>query len=310
MAVWDTKSIPAGEQFDYYREVICRAFVPLLPIAEGKPDRFESAVDTRTMGDLNRARVSAPMQKTHHGPAEVAATGDEFYFVNLQLQGRCRAQQGATDSVIEPGQFTVLDTSRPFYLEFDRDWQMLSFRLPRAYLDTQMLGRDVPLGTQVRSSGAAAAVPALMNALWSVDEATPNEVAGSMLASFAAAVAGALLGSAEVAQVPRDAHLRALVQQHLLAHLADPGLSVMSVSRDFGISPRTLHSLFEREDHTFAATLRGLRMTRAEQLLRTTSLSVTAVGEQVGYPDPSSFGRAFRGANGESPLVFRMLHEL
>ena len=31
MTVWDVAARPAGDQFGYWREVICEAFVPLTP---------------------------------------------------------------------------------------------------------------------------------------------------------------------------------------------------------------------------------------------------------------------------------------
>lgn len=50
----------------------------------------------------------------------MAAADGAFYFVNLQLVGRCRTRQGTEESVVEPGQFVVVDTTAPYYFDFDR----------------------------------------------------------------------------------------------------------------------------------------------------------------------------------------------
>ena len=41
-------------------------------------------------GTINRARIASRAQTTRHGPREVAATDEAFYFVNLQLAVDCR----------------------------------------------------------------------------------------------------------------------------------------------------------------------------------------------------------------------------
>jgi hypothetical protein len=88
-------------------------------------------VETRALGEINRARIRSRPQLTSHGPREVSRSQGEFYFVNLQLAGRCAVRHGEAESVVSPGQFTVLDTTEPYYLGFDAEWRVLSFRLPR-----------------------------------------------------------------------------------------------------------------------------------------------------------------------------------
>lgn len=51
--------------------------------------------------------------------------------------------------------------------------------------------------------------------------------------------------------------------------------------------------------------LAGLRQARAEQLLRDTTLGITAVGSACGYPEPAAFSSAFRRWTGKSPSAFR-----
>lgn len=301
MNTWDTSLLPKSEQFEFYHDVICRAFVPLLPIPVGERLGFASTVETRELGEVNRARIASPQQATHHGPAEVSATEAPYYFVNLQLAGRCAVRQGRTESVVSPGEFTVIDTTEPFYLDFDADWRMLSFRVPHEMLDERMRGVSVELGAAIGASGAGAAAIALLTSLWQIESPLSHAASFDLSLALAASVAGALSDRPAPMDDISNAGLRPLVLRYLERHLADPNLSVASVSHAFALSPRTLHSLFENETQTFAATLREMRMQRAAQLLRGGSLSVTAVGEAVGYPEPSSFGRAFRRIHGLPP---------
>ncbi|MFT4232506.1 MAG: AraC family transcriptional regulator [Leucobacter sp.] len=329
MPVWDTSALPAAEQFEYYHQVICRAFVPLLPVAAARRQGFASTVETRPLGELNRASVASPMQATHHGAAEVSATEGAYYFVNLQLAGRCRARQGSAESIVEPGQFTVLDTTEPFHLDFDRDWRMLSFRIPHEHLDARVRRDRIPLAAAIGQTGAGSAAIALIRALWSMHDELPEAAHADLELSFSAAVAGALAersgergterswergtapgaGPGDAAGLAGGDGLRAVISRYLEERIGDPSVSVDSVSRAFALSPRALHSLFEGGDETFAATLRTLRMRRAAELLADPAVSVTAVGAAVGYSDPSSFARVFRRFHGEPPRAFRASHE-
>ncbi len=51
--------------------------------------------------------------------------------------------------------------------------------------------------------------------------------------------------------------------------------------------------------------LTNIRIQEAKRLLLDTSLPISAVGEQVGYPDQFHFSKTFRKATGENPSAFR-----
>lgn len=303
---WDTSTLPVHDQFGYWHEVICKAFVPLTPRPIERREDFPSIVETRPMVRLNRAMISSRPQVTRHGPAEVAATDGAYYFVNLQLKGRCRVRHLRSDATVEQGQFVVLDTTRPYHLDFDQDWQMASFRVSHADLDNRLLGRQVELGRPIASAGIGAATVSLMSVLWDIGDDVPGAAARELEMAFASATVAALAAeSMDVTQVGSGIS-RAVIMQYVRAHLTDPNLSVRTACSRFLISPRTLHKVFEGDDETFAAEVRRLRMELAADLLghRAGPVSVSALGRSVGFADPSSFSRAFRRHFGVSPYEY------
>jgi AraC-like DNA-binding protein len=100
------------------------------------------------------------------------------------------------------------------------------------------------------------------------------------------------------------------VLRHVAAQLGDPGLSVHSVCRRFGVSPRTLHAIFEGHETTFAATVRRMRLERCAAALADAgeTAGVSAIAARYGYPDPASFSRAFRREYGLAPRELRERH--
>lgn len=300
MPVWDVASVPQREQFGYWREVICEAFVPLAPRATGDRHDFASRVEVRPLGALNCAVISSRAQHTAHGPAEVRRTGGAFYFVNLQLSGTCAVRHRGREDVVQPGGLTIVDTTEPYWFDFARDWRMVSFRVPHRQLGARVPDPDRVLGTAVDArSGAGLVVAQLMRSLWGVG-ATADAESPQWEQAFAAATA-ALFGGAADGIGPTG--LRRAVEDHVLANLQDPNLSVRAVAARFGISPRTLHNTFAGTDASFGEMVRGARLRGSAELLVDPSCtcSIAAVGAQFGFADPAAFGRAFRREFGATP---------
>ncbi len=71
------------------------------------------------------------------------------------------------------------------------------------------------------------------------------------------------------------------------------------------ITSRTLRRQLNTFDTSFQDILNEVRKSRALKLLKTTDKSVDDIAHELGYSDPSNFGRAFRKWVGKSPKAFR-----
>lgn len=96
---------------------------------------------------------------------------------------------------------------------------------------------------------------------------------------------------------------RAVEMMH--AHL-DRDLPLEEMAAAAYLSPFHFARLFKKltgaSPHAYLATL---RVTRAQQLLAETDLSVSEVSARVGYSSPSHFSKAFRQSTGMTPRSFR-----
>ncbi|MFK0156634.1 helix-turn-helix domain-containing protein [Streptomyces sp. NPDC090493] len=310
MQVWDITERPAREQFGFWREVICEAFVPLAPTRTNHEPGFAARVEAHALGDINRARIRSQPQLTAHGPREVRRSQGEFFFVNLQLAGRCAVRHGREESVVAPGEFTVLDTTEPYYLSFDTEWRMLSFRLPHRQLDTRLstAHRAAGLGRAIDgTSGVGGVVTAMMTSLWQVDGSTPTRALVDLEQSYLSVVAAALAVGTTLDDEDLYAGTRTAILRFVAANLGDPALSVGMVCRRFAISPRLLHRLFQEEGRSFASTVRSMRLGHCARVLadpRETA-TITETAARYGYTDPAAFSRAFRREYGVSPREVR-----
>jgi len=83
-------------------------------------------------------------------------------------------------------------------------------------------------------------------------------------------------------------------------------LELNTLARRLATSPRQLQRAFADAGQTsFRTYLRGVRMERADELLREGSLRVGEVAEAVGYSQPAQFAKAFRRHHGHAPSALR-----
>ena len=81
------------------------------------------------------------------------------------------------------------------------------------------------------------------------------------------------------------------------------------VAAQVHVSPRTLKRRLAEQGTSYSELLEAERERRARQLLDTTSLSVDAIAERLGYSDPANFSRAFRRWTGHTPGALRRAHQ-
>lgn len=95
------------------------------------------------------------------------------------------------------------------------------------------------------------------------------------------------------------------VVEFMSAHFAEP-LTLEQLADEAGISRFHFARLFKQKvgqsPHRFLATL---RLDAARRLLRTTDLSIAAIGSECGYASASHFAAAFTTKYGISPRQFR-----
>ena len=85
-------------------------------------------------------------------------------------------------------------------------------------------------------------------------------------------------------------------------------IAVKDIAGYFGYSEAYFCKRFKQYfGHSFVSYLTEYRMQQAEELMRTSSLSIKEIGKAVGYPDPNYFTKVFRRVRGVSPSGFRDL---
>jgi len=86
----------------------------------------------------------------------------------------------------------------------------------------------------------------------------------------------------------------------------EPELSLNDVAAQVNLSPCHFSAVFSQETgRTFKEYLTEIRIKKAKELLRTTTLKTFEICYQVGYNDPHYFSHVFRRNTGLTPTEFR-----
>jgi transcriptional regulator GlxA family with amidase domain len=89
---------------------------------------------------------------------------------------------------------------------------------------------------------------------------------------------------------------------------SDPSLDLEGTAAEVRLSPFHLSRLLKRQTgFGFAHHLRLIRVRHAEQLLRSSRLSVKEVAGSVGYSNTNALDRNFRTVLGMTPTIYRQL---
>lgn len=95
------------------------------------------------------------------------------------------------------------------------------------------------------------------------------------------------------------------IRKALELHLDKPGLSLEGFAALMSQGPSNLRRKFREHGTTFQKELTALRRSRAEALLSQSDLPLRSIGEKIGFSDPPSFSRSFKGWTGLPPGEYR-----
>ena len=95
-------------------------------------------------------------------------------------------------------------------------------------------------------------------------------------------------------------------KQYLAEHFESNDVSLNTIAAQVGVSSSYFSSIFKQETgQSFVEYLTKLRIDKACELLRCTTLRTAEIGERVGYNDPHYFSATFKKVTGVSPKDYK-----
>ncbi len=110
-----------------------------------------------------------------------------------------------------------------------------------------------------------------------------------------------------LAQLDASVQVGQRVRSVLLEALPGGGVGMEAVARRLGMSQRSLQRHLEQEGLTYTGLLQATRQSLAQHYLLKTDLPTGEISFLLGFDEPNSFFRAFRGWTGQTPEGLRQL---
>ncbi len=307
-----TDQVAEAESLDFWQDVVCRTF--FRADCHALSDRpFRGAISTTAMPQIAFSRVRSQEQRVVRTESHVRQTPGEVFLVNLQLSGTGMFSQDGREAVLQPGDFTCSDSTRPCTMNYVGDFEQLVFYMPRD-IAMSTIGRTdrltaLPiLGGSSIGSIVAPFLRQVASQIRNVEASTADR-----LSEIAMALAMTALGEL-AAGAPRQPSWGRIALLHRAkmfvdANAGDHSLSPSVVAAALGISLRYLQDLFRDDETTPSEWMwrRRLEMSRrnlSDPLLMASSISEIAFA--CGFADLAHFSRRFKAAYGTSPREFRL----
>ncbi|MFJ8108123.1 helix-turn-helix domain-containing protein [Streptomyces sp. NPDC096132] len=305
--VWTTDAVPEGERLAYWRDAVGRALVPMTVTAR-EDGPFSGRVTTGRLGYLRISTVEADPQRVSRTPAQIARADSDHVAVGVQTSGTATLLQDGRRSFVGEGDLVVYDTARPYVLQYPRPFSTRVVHIPRRAVglpeeELRRVTGTAIAGTEGSGALLASFLTTLAMSVPTCSPAVATRLAASVVDLFATLVDERTPADTLSPAAPRH-HLVPRIRDHIDRHLADPGLSPLSIAAAHHISVRYLHRLFEDEGVTVARLIQRRRLERcARDLTRrdTAAPTVSAVAQRWGFANPAHFSRVFRAAYGRSP---------
>lgn len=307
--VHDVRSLADGERFDAWTDAVSSSFVPLAAESDG-PDlrrRFTGSLVSQALGSALVTTVSGSAVTVARTPRQIASADPGFVKLGLQLHGRGVISQDGRTSAIDPGDFALYDTTRPYRLSFAGDFRqfVVMFPIDALPIDRDRLAR-VTAQRFAGGAGLAAIESSLLGAVSRQLDTGPLP-AGQSLSDAVFDVLGAALaersGSGDDAAGRRA--LRARIEAYIAAHIGDPELTVARIASVHHVSVRLLQKMFEEREETVSGWIRRRRLEAGRRQLAAGDAPVSMIAARWGFRDAASFTRAFRREYGVAPRDYR-----
>lgn len=308
----DTRHVEEHERFSYWRDAICDVFVQL-DASQLSPHTFEGQMKIGSLKEIKISEVSADSQRVIRSKRQIQKAVEDYFLVSLQTKGQGYIEQDQRIAKLQPGDFALYDSTRPYVLHFEQPFQQIVFQFPRSLLLDRC--KEAEQSTAVLHPGTQHPVcnfvstflKTVAHSYYHLDLTTQlrvSETTLDFLATALHAINGIKLNEVHSMGNMYLSGARSFIKNHL----ADPNLTPDDVANSQGISTRYLHKLFEKEGQSVAAYIREQRLEQCRLDLsdpKQADFTITEIAFRWGFNNASHFSRAFKKHYGVKPSEYR-----
>jgi AraC-like DNA-binding protein len=308
--VFQTRELAPQRRLEYWNELACNTFTPVVADTADIIHFTPSLIRAR-MGALCLGLVRSSPSIVHHGREHVARTREAMFFLHVQITGSSWNHQDGREALLEAGDFTLFDSTRPYKMSLDAANKVLVVGIPDALLRRQL---PHPEGVTAMRMAYGETLNRVLSdfsqSYWRQCRLDAEAAEITLTSALLSLLAGAYTRRHRAGEAG-SAHIEAMrlrIVHHVEQHLGDPELSPKSIAAVLKTSPRYVHTIFTRDDETLCRYILRRRLEESARLLGAAShrsLSVSAIAFDHGFASGTNFGKVFRERFGITPTEYR-----
>lgn len=294
-----------------WSDTVNRRFFPL-EIVPRRVHDFWARIDVLDHGTAQSGLIHAQGHGVRRTSRHAEGADDGYFKAFWLIDGRCEIAQGKNRALLEPGDWTVYDTTRPYSIEIGDDSRFAVLLLPHeACMQWGAIG-SLLCGDRLEAD------PASRGALFALLSMFDTLPAGALQGSEPVVDAmGRLLSVSLIDQacrrLPKGNDERRLVEarRYILTCVDDPALTPERLAKAMNMSRRALYALFKRIGATPGGLILQTRLDRCRDALANPALrhrTVTEIALDNGFGDSAHFSRLFKARFGLPPRQWRETH--
>jgi len=302
-----TQIVTPGEQFAYWRDAICDAYVPLEPERAEAPS-FRGSIEGSMLPELRSSTITAEAHEVRLSGAGLSRQQKSPFFVNLMAFGEAVVRQDGQTLRAGPGDIYVVDCTSTWEVDFRSSFSMFCIEIDDALLRPR-LGRRGRLASPVLA-GDRGTGRILANYMRLVQELPAQDLL--QVQALMVGHCSELLSRAQWPDEPdaRAERVRRETLERILGlmrrRLSDRSLTPDAACAELGISRSYLFKVLGEAGQTFSGYLRQCRLDECRRvLMEQPRRAVADVAADWGFDEVSSFNRAYRARFGQTPRQTR-----
>jgi AraC-like DNA-binding protein len=311
----DTTQVEAHRRAEYWSDMVCGTYVQLdcAPLIETHAQNFKGRITVSELAALQLTHVTSQAQYVQRTQAKIASDSEDYFLVSIQAAGQGVLTQDGREALLQRGDFALYDSTRPYTLKFDGDFQQYVLKLPGKSLRTAV--RDTEQLTATAVSGQRGAGHLMINMITTLAQDI-DTLAPESAAAVADSVTNILIAGLSALPAARKQPVSQLhtyqverIKASVSASLRDPHLNVAMLSAQLRTSASTLHRTWASEACSLSDYIWAQRLEHAKRDLCNPSLAACSVSEIAfswGFNDAAHFSRAFRARFACSPRDMRV----
>jgi AraC-like DNA-binding protein len=305
-----TSDIPPAERSGWLREVICREYANV-EITTPSRQILSQDLTIHPWDNLRLSTIRSSGIGLERLPREPRLASQDAYFAVVLLSGDYLLEQDGKEAVLQPGDMTIYDATRPHRIHCPRDFSKLILSIPRSLLRARMAGIESCAAIPISGGHGIGAIASHFLRCSGLNASRLSAPEVSTLADHAldlvTLAANAIRPAAFALSRSRAASLRrikALIEKELADFDLDPAM----IARRSGLSARYVNALFGEEGTSLMRYVWRRRLANcAKDMLdpKRAGAPLSEIAFAWGFSDAAHFSRAFKRCFGCAPRAFR-----